>query len=115
MHWSEDELAVLREWYPRIGAVQLQHRFFPDRTADGVMLKARRLELSSPRNWTAEQEELLEECYGHVHTVRHLLQAIPGKTPGAIRKKALSQNSVRCTRTLTASRRQSHIVLSHRK
>lgn len=66
-YWSEEEIAILREWYPKEGTGC--HIRLPGRTPRGIKQKARSLNLSAPKTqWSEEEDEILKEKYGKIPT-----------------------------------------------
>jgi hypothetical protein len=103
--WTEEDIALLREYYPTATAEELL-QLFPDRTPMGIRKKARKLGIKSDtekdwegyRNdperwsarwenrWTKEEDALLKEKYPTA-TADELLSLFPGRTPQSIRNR----------------------------
>lgn len=84
-HWSDEEIAKLREFYPTHGL--LATAAVLQRTPSGVLLKKKELGIRLIGPWTPEMDSRLREAWGKVKT--RLLAVEFGKTPLAVKQHAM--------------------------
>lgn len=88
--WTDEEDAVLQEWYGQLSVRELRQRFLPQRSVAGICARAERLELTgATRNaWTAPELASLKKFYGRVPITELLRDHLPGRSASAVHTRA---------------------------
>lgn len=88
--WSDNELELLRKYYVELETDELIRTHLPNRSYGSILDKAHSLGLfkrPNPREWTAEEEEVLKKYY-NIYSVEELIKRFfPDKKKCNINKK----------------------------
>lgn len=88
-YWTEQEIAVLKEWYhfgPEVAVAKLKELCNIEFTAQQVSDKANRLKIYVDKNWTEQEIKILTENYPKLGL--SVAKLIPGKTKKECKFKA---------------------------